>query len=60
MYAASVGNIEIIKALLSKNISLTSIDEKSGLNCIMIALQAGKLDLIFSLLDYVINVKAFN
>ncbi|CDW72062.1 ankyrin repeat [Stylonychia lemnae] len=60
MYAAQVGNLELIKALMAKNIPLTSLSEDSGLNCLMVALQAGKNELIFRILDYVINIKAFN
>ena len=60
MYAAQIGNIELIKALISKNVPLTSLSEETGYNCLMTALQAGKYDLIYQLSDYFINAKPFN
>lgn len=60
MYAAQVGNFELIKALIGKNVPLSSLSEDTGQNCMMIALQAGKYDLLFQIIEYIINLKPFN
>jgi len=60
MHAASIGNFEIIKALIAKNVQLTSLSEETGQNCLMAALHAGKKQLIKDLSNYIVNVEAFN
>ena len=49
MHAARVGNLDLIKALLSKNVSMCSLSPDTGENCLMIALSAGKKSLLQSL-----------
>ncbi len=38
MYAAQMGNFELTKALIAKNVALTSLSEETGQNCLMVAL----------------------
>ncbi len=38
MYAAQIGNMELIKALIGKNVPLTSLSADTGYNCLMVAL----------------------
>ena len=55
-----MGNFELIKALIAKNVSLTSLSEETGQNCAMVALQSNKKELIFKMSDYFVNGKPFN
>lgn len=45
-FAASNGDLNLIKALISKNVPLSSLHQESGLNCLMTALLAKKIDLL--------------
>ena len=60
MYAAQIGHLDLIKALIGKNVPLTSLSADTGYNCLMVALQAAKYDLIYQISDYFMNSKPFN
>ena len=55
-----MGNFELIRALIAKNVPLTSLSEETGLNCLMVALQSGRKELIYKISNYFLNAKAFN
>ena len=46
MHAAELGNYDLIRALMSKNVPLTSLSPESGYNCLMVALHCGKKDML--------------
>lgn len=60
MHAAELGNYDLIRALMSKNVPLTSISPESGQNCLMVALHSGKKEMLHRMIQYIINCEAFN
>jgi len=52
--------MELIKALVSKDVPLSSIHESTGMNCLMTALCGQQIDIVKKLIDYTIDVKPLN
>ena len=59
MHAARIGDGELIKALVAKNVSMCSLGD-TGENALMVALQAGKKQLITDLCSYLVAIDPFN